>query len=93
MRTLSVDTIARSRAPCRSTQRAASLAINVVLPTPVGPTNATTPPVLHPALADRLDATSDQCEREAMRFGQLHSLRQLAHQLAGEIVRETEHVN
>ena len=44
MRTQSVDTSARSRGPWRSTQRAASLAISVVLPTPVGPTSATTPP-------------------------------------------------
>ena len=45
----------------------------------------------HPTLADRLDATRHQREREAMRFGQLHSLRQLTHQFAGEIVREAEH--
>ena len=45
----------------------------------------------HPALADGLDATSHQREREALRFRQFHPLRQLAHQFAGEIVREAEH--
>src|SRR6185503_1831988 len=45
----------------------------------------------HPALANGLDATSHQREREALRFGQLHSLRQLTHELASEIVCEAEH--
>ena len=45
----------------------------------------------HPTLTDGLDAASHQREREALRFGQFHSLRQLTHQFAGEIVREAEH--
>ncbi len=44
-----------------------------------------------PTLADRLDATSHQCEREALCFRQLHSLRQLTDELAGEIMSEAEH--
>ena len=46
MRCASVLTRASDSAPCCSAQRAASLAIVVVLPAPVGPTIATTPPSL-----------------------------------------------
>ena len=47
----------------------------------------------HPTFADGLDATCHQREREAVRFGQFHSLRQLTHELAGEIVRRPSTVN
>ena len=63
----------------------------MVLPTPVGADHRDDAAAFDPTLADGFDATRHQREREAMRFGQFESLRQLRNQLAGEIVREAEH--
>ena len=86
----SVETSARSRGPCRSTQRAASFAISVVLPTPVGPTIATTPPASiqrSPTVSMRraISASARRCASASS------SRAATAHQFAGEIVREAEH--
>ncbi len=70
------------------TQRTASFASAVVLPTPVGPMRATRPPLLEPAVADDVDALADQRDRETAGFCDVGVARELRDDCAREFLRE-----